>query len=75
MRWVSVSLATAASWLAWASATAWSAFCLASRASDSLLTCSVRARCSLVIACSELADSVWPALAVAIMSSGVVAVR
>ena len=41
-----------------------SAFCLASRAADSLFTCSVRARCRLVITCCALTDNVWPAAAV-----------
>ena len=53
-----VSAETAASWLACASMTAWSAFCLASRAADSLLTCSVRARCRSAITCWALAASV-----------------
>ena len=53
-----VSADTAASWLACASTAAWSAFCLASRAADSLLTCSVRARCRLAMTCCALAARV-----------------
>ena len=53
-----VSAVTAESWLVCASTTAWSAFCLASRAADSRLTCSVRARCRLVMTCWLLTDSV-----------------
>ena len=78
LRCTSVSSATAAFWLDWASATALSAFCLANRAADSLFTCSVRARCKLSITCRELAARVWPAAAVAMTSSGLaveVAVR
>src|SRR5579875_1240760 len=75
LRWAAVRADTAASCLACASAAARSAFCLASRAADSLLTCSVRARCRLAITCRELAASVRPALAVAMMSSGPAAVR
>lgn len=70
-----VSAATAASWLALASAAALSAFCLASRAADSLLTCSVRACCSLAITVCELAVRVLAAASVAMMSSGLRAVR
>ena len=70
-----MSAATAASWLAFASAAALSAFCLASRAADSLFTCSVRARCRLAITVWELAVRVLAAVAVAMMSSGLVAVR
>ncbi|BAX92298.1 hypothetical protein MSG_02149 [Mycobacterium shigaense] len=70
-----VSAATAASWLAFASVAALSAFCLASRAADALFTCSVRARCRLSITFWELADRVRAAVAVAMMSSGLRAVR
>src|SRR3984957_8709095 len=75
LRCTSISSATAAFWLDWASATALSAFCLAHRAADSLFTWSVRARCKLSITCRELAARVWPAAAVAIMSSGLAALR
>ena len=75
LRWASVRAATAAFWLDWASTTALSAFCLANRAAESLFNCSVRARSRLSITCRELAAKVWPAAAVAIMSSGLVAVR
>src|SRR5579884_1276558 len=75
LRWASVSAATAASWLDCASAAARSAFCLASRAADSLFTCSVRARCRFTITCRELAVRVRLAVAVAMMSSGLAAVR
>ena len=70
-----VSAATAASSLPFASAAALSAFCLSSRAADSLFTCSVRARCKLAMTASELAVSVLAAVSVAMMSSGLVAVR
>src|SRR6202034_3276037 len=75
LRWAPVSAATAAFWLDCAAPTALSAFCLASRAVDSLFSCSVRARCRLSITCCELVARVWPAAAVAIMSSGFLAVR
>src|ERR1700761_1682437 len=75
LRWMSVSAAAAAFWLDWASATALSAFCFASRAADSLFTCSVRARCRLSITCRELAARLCPAAAVAMTSSGLAAVR
>ena len=70
--WVSAS--TAESWLACASATALSAFCLASRAADSLLTCSVLARWRSAITCCDEIASVWPAAAVSMMSAGSLAV-
>lgn len=70
-----VSAATAASWLDLASAAALSAFCLASRAADSLFSCSVRACCSLAITVCELAVRFLAAASVAMMSSGLLAVR
>nr|AAC46193.1 MAV432 [Mycobacterium avium] len=51
------------------------AFCSASRAADSLLTCSVRACCSLAITVCELAVRLLAAASVAMMSSGLRAVR
>ncbi len=64
------SAATALSWLVWALTVAWSAFCLASRAADSRLTCSVRARCRSAMTLSLLAASVCPVAAVLTMSPG-----
>src|SRR5947209_11052261 len=75
LRWAPVSAATAAFWLDCASPTALSAFCLASRAVDSLFSCSVPARCRLSITRCELVASVWPPAAVETMSSGFLAVR
>ncbi|CKP43224.1 Uncharacterised protein [Mycobacterium tuberculosis] len=70
-----MSAATAASWLAFASAAALSAFCLASRAADSVFTRSVRARCRLAITAWELALRVLAAVTVAMISSGLLALR
>ena len=74
-RCASVRLATAASWLDCASAAALSAFAFASRAADSRLTCSVRARCRSAITCWELMAIAWPAAAVRRASAGSAAVR
>ncbi len=58
LSWASVSAVTAVCWLDSAALTASSACCLACLAADSLLTCSVRARCRFAITCLALIDSV-----------------